>query len=229
MKTVRIFCALALLAPTSCSAGDAEAEAVRTEGRRQSFSLGTMPLIYASADEQRYLISIDERYLGCGRTAPGRRIIENGVNVAVHFPSLEPAMCTETGPDVLRVRIGNMTEGSIESSLDGSRLNGMSVYSRDLPDEYGLRTRLSANAPYENDKVFFALSEDLDLSIECRSNINVLRGACALQAQWPGEPYIGTAFDRELLPRWREIVTHLRTLYRMEGRARLDPPGLVRR
>jgi hypothetical protein len=189
-----------------------------------------MPLVYSRADELRYLISVDERYLAPSEVRPGRRIVANHVTLAVHFPSLSPATRTETGSDVLHVTIGNMRERAIAQSLDGSSLNHFSTFTTELPREHGLRVRLTANAPYVADRVYFLLSDKMDLRIECTSNMNVPRGTCTFEVQWPGEPYIGTAFsDWAMIGRWEELARRLRSLYRMQGRARLDPPGLIRR
>lgn len=193
----------------------------------QGFSLGVMPLQYAKKNERRYLVSVPRRYLDKA-LLPDEilfdeqgRIVANNIKIAVRYPTLQPVPADYPGRDVARFQVGNIVEDAIRTSLDGSWLNHYSIYNAKLPDAYGLNVRMSANSPYNNDRVYYRLSPEMDVRIECFSNPMRPRAGCVMMAKRPGEPYLQTAFGNDQLPQWSERLSRLQTLFRTEGKAPL--------
>lgn len=207
-----------------------EPAAMRREGW-QGFSLGTMPLIYAAKGERRYLVSVPRRYLDeallpTPRTLDDRgNIIANNIRFGVRYPSLEPAS-DAWAKGSIRVTIGNMVADGISRSVDGSWDNYYSVYTGVLPDQLGLQVRRREDGDPLGSLLYFRISPDLHVRIECLGNMNEADKWCIMVARRPGEAVLTTGFYRRELPGWHQRFASLHTLFRSEGRQVLAPvPG----
>ena len=188
------------------------------------FSLGAMPLFYARPGELRYIVRIPRRYvidafLPAERTFdPAGPIYANNVKIAVHYPSLEPAAEADYGKSV-RLLVGDLRERGIAQRLDGTWLNHFSIYTVELPGQHGLKLRKNPAPPPLDDVVYYRLSPEIDVSIECQTNVHDETGRwCVMAAQRPGEPYLETSFSFSDLPGWRERLERLQSLFVAEGR-----------
>lgn len=188
----------------------------------QGFSLGVMPLDHAREGEPRYLVSVPRRYIDMEwlpdplLTDEEGRIVANAIRFGVKYPSLAPAGdAREKGS--IRLTIGNIVEDGISKSVDGSWLNHYSQYHVPLPDEYGLKVRRADFDPLDT-RLYFLLSTDLAVRIKCETNLGDRIRWCVMEAKRPGEPYLGTGFHVAELPRWRERLDRLSTLFRGEGK-----------
>jgi len=208
--------------------GDAKPQKSHDRGW-QGFSLGVMPLDYERG-EPRYLVSVPSKYVDAKwlpdplLTDDRGRIIANAIRFGVKYPSLEPT-ADAWQKDSIRLTIGNMVENGVSKSVDGSWLNHYSQYDLSLPDEYGLKVRRADFDPLET-RLYVLLSPDLDVRIKCATNLTDHSRWCVMDAQRPGEPYLGTSFAIAELPRWRERLDRLSRLFRSEGKQVL---GAVRR
>lgn len=198
---------------------------------RQGFSLGTMPLIHAAKGERRFLVSVPRRYLDETLLPKPRvlddrgNIVANNIPIGVRYPSLEPA-ADPWAKGSIRVTIGNMVENGISSSVDGSWLNYYSGYSGALPDQYGLHVRRREDYDPLASRLYFRISPELHVRIECQGNLTENKTWCVMDARRPGEAVITTGFYEEHLPAWHQRLDRLRTLFRSEGRQVLAPvPG----
>lgn len=218
-----------LIAVAGCGAG---ADNASNTQDWQEFTLGTMPLYYAQEDELRYLVRVPRRHIDEALLPDEmlfddrNRIIANNVRIAVYYPSLAPAparaRAPTAGPDreVVRLQVGNMTEAGIRRSLDGSWLNHFSIYTINLADAFGLHAR-GSSSPYDDDRVYYRMSPEMDVRIECHSNPMRRDAGCVMIAKRPGEPYLQTGFENDELPRWAERLSRLQTLFRAVGKAPL--------
>lgn len=219
---------LAILCVLLSACGDAKPQKSRDRAW-QGFSLGVMPLNY-DGGEPRYLASVPRRYIDIEwlpnplLTDERSRIVANAIRFGVQYPSLEPAS-DAWGKGAIRLTIGNMVEDGISKSVDGSWLNHYSQYGIPLPDQYGLKVRRADFDPLDV-RLYILLSRDLDVRIKCTKNRAEHSRWCVMAAKRPGEPYIETGFYFAELPRWRERLDRLRTLFRSEGKR---PLGMVRR
>lgn len=190
-----------------------------------------MPLRYAAAGERRYLVSFQRRYLANspqirGETPPeppimdnSGRILANNVRFGVKYPSLEPAE-DPWAKGAIRLTVGNMIEDGISRSVDGSYLNHYSAYKVLLPDEHGLHARGRDDYIWD-DRLYFSITPDLHVRIECRANANEPDKWCLMAARRPGQPSLETGFYAADLPNWRQRLTRLQTLFRSEGQKSL--------
>lgn len=193
----------------------------------QAFSLGTEPLDHALNREKRYVVSvprkfIDERWLPNPllKDAKGR-FLANAIRFGIMYPSMEPAEdAWATG--AIRVTIGNIREDSISRSVDGSWLNHYSGFSIDLPDEFGLHVRKRADRDPLDRRIYFRISAQDHVRIECTANLREKKRWCLMIAKRPNEPYVETGFYSIELPRWEERLQALRTLFRSEGKQPLE-------
>ena len=197
----------------------------------QSYSLGTMPLRYAAAGEQRYLVSVQRRYLAnspdLGEESPAEpplldnsgRIFANNVRFGVQYPSLEPAQ-DPWARDSIRLTIGNMIEDGISKSVDGSWQNHYSGYKISLPDKHGLHVRRRDDYSLD-DRLYFIITPELHVRIECRVNAKEPDKWCLMAARRPGQPCLETGFYAADLPEWRHRLSRLQTLFRSEGKQSL--------
>lgn len=192
----------------------------------QPFTLGTMPLMYADKKEERYLVSVPRRYLDAKllpdpifKDASGR-IIANDIRFGVEYPSLEPARDPWANGSI-RVTIGNYQEDGISKTVDGSALSHYSVYSKDLPEAFGLQVREREDRYPFPDRLYFRITADLHMRIECQGSVHRSDLWCIMDARHPGEPVVTTGFYSGELPEWRKRWERLHALFRSEGRGLL--------
>ncbi len=192
----------------------------------QGFSLGVMPLAYAPPREMRYIVHVKRNYVRDELLSKPRlidqdgRIIQNSVRFGVLYPSLTPTV-DAWGKASVRVTIGNMVEDGISSSVDGSVINYLSRYTRVLPDAYGLRVREDvAPSPFVG-RLYFDVTSNLHVRIECMANVHHRDRWCIMDARKPGEPYLSTGFYETEVLNWRERWNRLHGLFRYDGRQRL--------
>jgi len=193
----------------------------------QRFTLGPMPLDPSNDGKLRYLVSVPRRYIDKDwlprplRTDKQGRVIANAVRFGVKYPSIEPS-ADAWAKGSIRLTIGNMDEEGISSSVDGTWLNYYSGYSIDMPDEYGLLSRRRADdLQFPENRLYFRITSRLHVRIKCKRNFREFDRWCLMTARRPGEPVLDTGFYAAELPRWRERLGHLRTLFRVEGRSRV--------
>lgn len=192
----------------------------------QAFTLGTMPLMYADKQEQRYLVSVPRRYLDTTllpdpifKDAAGR-IIANDIRFGVEYPSIKPAPDPWANGSI-RVTIGNYQEDGISKTVDGSALSQYSIYSKDLPDAFGLHVRQREDRHPFPDRLYFRITPDLHVRIECMGNVQRTDQWCLMDARRPGEPVVRTGFYSGELAEWRKRWERLHALFRSEGRGLL--------
>ena len=189
----------------------------------QSFSLGTMPQEYAPKGEKRYIVRVQRKFLRENLLPKPRmidnhgRIIANNIRFGVEYPSLKPAEDAWAAGNI-RVTIGNIVEDGLSSSVDGSELNYYSGYKRIMPNAYGLQVRQDIAPPQFIGHLYFALSQSLQVRIECKRNIHEADRWCVMDVRRPGQPFLSTGFYEAEMPHWRERWERLRTLFRSDGK-----------
>lgn len=224
MPAYRIFPFIALL--TACGV---EPSLPGHDQGWQSFSLGTMPFQSARDSERRYIVSVPRRYIDKNWlpdplfTDQHGRIIANAIRFGVKYPSMEPAE-DAWADGAMRIVIGNIIEDSISRSVDGSWNNYYSGFSINLPDEFGLHVRKRADRDPLDRRIYFRISAQDHIRIECTTNLREHKKWCVMIAKRPGEPYVETGFYSAGLSRWHERLNALRTLFRSEGK---QPLGWV--
>lgn len=227
MRTLQILSAALLL--TACGHDPVQP----TQKGWQGFTLGTMPLDVARKNEKRFLVSVPSRYIDNNwlpaplYTDDSGRIVANAIRFGVKYPSLEPAD-DPWAKGAIRLTIGNMVEDGISSTVDGSRLNYYSGYSVPLPDAYGLHARKRGEYDPLGNRLFFLVTPELHVRIECKGNVNEKDKWCVFTARRPGEPILETGFYSAELPYWRERLSRLMTLFRSEGKEVLQRIHKVR-
>jgi len=192
----------------------------------QPFTLGTMPLMYADKKEHRYLVSVPRRYLHTKllpdpifKDAAGR-IIANDIRFGVEYPSIKPATDPWANGSI-RVTIGAYQEDGISRTVDGGALSHYSIYSKDLPEAFGLHVRRREDRYPFPDRLYFRIAADLHIRIECKGNVHRSDLWCIMDARRPGEPLVTTGFYSSELPHWRTRWERLHALFRSEGRGAL--------
>lgn len=192
----------------------------------QPFTLGTMPLMYAGEKEQRYLVSVPRRYLDTKllpnpifKDATGR-IIANNIRFGVEYPSIKPATDPWANGSI-RVTIGNFQEDGISRTVEGSALSHYSIYSKDLPDAFGLHVRQREDDYPFPDRLYFRVAADLHMRIECKGSVHRTDLWCLMDARRPGEPMVRTSFSSGELADWAKRWRRLHALFRSEGRETL--------
>lgn len=162
-----------------------------------------MPLRYSKTGDYRYYIRVmgrylDERLLGDHEERDKKnRILLNHVNIAAHYPSLDPAEpIVRKGNSFVALSILKLPPGSVRRKLDGSWINHLSIFDKSGPDTYGLSRKQRSDGPWDGDFILFRLGPEFDVVIECSSNPWRPAGRCTMLGQWPGEPGIRTSFER---------------------------------
>lgn len=188
-----------------------------------------MPFQSARDSEQRYIVSVPRRYIDKKWlpdplfTDRRGRVVANAIRFGVKYPSMEPA-ADAWAEEAIRISIGNIIEDSISRSVDGSWNNHFSGFSINLPDEFGLHVRKRADRDPLDSRIYFRISAQDHVRIECTANLREQKKWCIMIAKRPREPYVQTGFYSVELPRWHERLNALRTLFRSEGK---QPLGRV--
>ncbi|MGJ0237143.1 hypothetical protein ACQEPB_01305 [Novosphingobium fluoreni] len=192
----------------------------------QSFSLGGSSAEHGPTADRRFIVSVPVRYIDT-RWLPdpllkdqSGRILANAIRFAV-TPTFEPAE-EPWSKNAIRLTIGAYREDGISRSLDGSWPNYYSGFKINLRDQYGLKVRARADRDPLDRRVFFRISAEEQIRIECTTNLGDHRRWCVMIAKRPLEPTVETGFDFAVLPHWRERLHKLRLLFRSEGKL---PPG----